>query len=277
MNRILIGSLLSLALAVPAAGQGTGGLLGDGGLVSLPTLLGGEVTVSFESVTGLTPANLGVSTQLVSLLDPLLRARLPALVSIPAGFPVLVRIEPPAAGGLAFNGVASIEIRTAPLLSVLNLEDSLRIFAAPLGGSFEDITSSIQRSTGSQNRSLRALGTKGGFSEFLVVIDPLPLDLAIGAKLNRLDQILAANAGAIPEAVAAELASELAAARSHSLPGDEAAAIQDLDTFLATVEQHSGTDIPDVWRAARDRVNVAGLLRAGAQTLQFSLRLRQDH
>lgn len=277
VNRILMSSLLILAVAVPAAGQGNGGLLGGEGSVSLSTLLGGEVTVSFDSVAGLTPANLGVSTHLVSLLDPLLRARLPATVSILSGFPVLVRIEPPAAGGLAFNGVASIEVRTPALLSLLNLEDSLRIFAAPLGGPFEDITSSIQRGTGSQNKSFRALGTKGGFSEFLVIIDLLPLDLSIGAKLNRLDQILAANAGAIPEAVHAELASELAAARAHSLAEDDAAAIQDLDAFLATVEQHSGADIPDVWRAARDRVNVAGLLRAGAQTLQFSLRLRQDH
>lgn len=268
-----MGSLLILAVAVPAAGQGTGG----GGSVSLPTLLGGEVTVSFESATNLTPANLGVSTQLVSLLDSLLRARLPATASILSGFPVLVRIEPPAANGLAFNGVASIEIQTPALLNLLNLQDSLRIFAAPLGGPFEDITSSIQRGTGPQNKSFRALGTKGGFSEFLVVVDLLPVDLAIGAKLDRLDQVLAANAGAIPGAVEAELASELAAARSHALAGDDAAAIQDLDAFLATVEQHSGVDVPDLWRAARDRVNVAGLLRAGAQTLQFSLRLRQDH
>ncbi len=270
MNRILIASLLVLAVAVPAAAQ-------SGNAVSLPTVLGGEVTVSFENVTGLTPANLGVTTQLVSLLDPLLAGRLPDLASIPASFPVLVRIEPLAASGLTFNGVASIEIRTPPLLSLLNLQDSLRVFAAPLGGSFQDITSSIQKGPGSQSRSYRAIGTKGGFSEFLVVIDLLPLNLEIGAKLNRLDQILAANAGAIPDAVEAELASELAAARSHAQAGDDAAAIQDLDAFIATVEQHSGTDIPDVWRAARDLVNVAGLLRAGAETLQFSLRLRQDH
>src|SRR5262245_31649317 len=99
MNRILIGFLLILALAVPAAGQGSG----SGNSVTLPILLpgivGGEVTVSFENVTGLTPANLGVSTQLVSPLDPLLAGRLPSTVSLPAGFPVLVRIEPTASGG----------------------------------------------------------------------------------------------------------------------------------------------------------------------------------
>ena len=270
MNRILIMSLLVLAVAVPAVAQ-------DGNTVSLPTVLGGQVTVSFEDVSGLTPANLGVTSQVVSLLDPLLAGRLPALVSLPVGFPVLVRIEPPAAGALTFTGVTSIEVDTAPLLGLLNLGSSLRIFAAPLGGSFEDITYSIQRSTGPQARSYRAIGTRGGFSEFLVLVDLTPLNMAIGTKLNRLDQILAANAGAIPDAVEAELASELAAARSHALAGDDDAAIQDLDAFIATVEQHSGTDIPDVWRSTHDLVNVAGLLRAGAETLQFSLRLRQGH
>ena len=39
------------------------------------------------------------------------------------------------------------------------------------------------------------------------------------------------------------------------------------------MEDHSGSDIPEVWRAARDLDNVAGYLRAGADTLRFSLNL----
>jgi hypothetical protein len=266
-------------VAVPAAGQAIGSPLGSGSSVTLPLALPGgitgELTVSFESVTGLTPDNLGVSAQLVSPADPVLGARLPATVSIPAGFPVLVRIEPTPAGGLAFTGIVSIQIRTPNLPSTA---DVLRLFAAPLGGVFADITAVREKAPQlNWDTSYRALGSKGGFSEFLIVADPTPLDQAIGAKLNRLDQILADNAGAIPEALRADLAADLAAVRAHSLPGDEAAAIQDLDVFLATVEQHSGADIPNVWRAARDRVNVAGLLRAGGETLRFSLRLRQDH
>jgi hypothetical protein len=277
MSRILIGFLFILAVAVPAVGQGIGSPLGSGSSVSLPIALPGgitgELTVSFESVTGLTPNNLGVSAQLVSPADPVLGARLPAAVSIPSGFPVLVRIEPTPAGGLAFTGIASIEIRASGLS---NAEDTLRLISAPLGGYFADITSSVKKATDLKwGTSYRAIGSEGGFSEFLIVVDSTPLDQAVGAKLDRLDQILAANAGAIPEAIRADLAADLAAARAHSLPGDEAAAIHDLDLFLATVEQHSGVEIPDLWRAAHDRVNVAGLLRAGVNTLQFSLRLRQ--
>ena len=33
----------------------------------------------------------------------------------------------------------------------------------------------------------------------------------------------------------------------------------------------SGSAIPDLWRSARDSVNVAGLLRGAAETLRFSL------
>lgn len=280
MNRILVGFLSVLAAALlPAAGQGIVNPLGSTNSVSLPILLPGgitgDVTVNFESVTGLTPANLGVTTQLVSLLDPLLSGRLPPLTSLLASFPVLVRIEPTLAGNLSFTGVASIQIHTPPLLP--NMQRNMRVAAASQGGPYEDITTSSNPASGIRwDTSYRVIGTKGGFSEFLVLIDLTPPAQAVGAKLNRLDQIFAANAGAIPETIRANLAADLAAARAHSLAGDEAAALQDLDLFIDTVEQHSGTEIPDVWSAARDRINVAGLLRAAAETLQFSLRLQQS-
>ncbi|MFY9826366.1 MAG: DUF6689 family protein [Thermoanaerobaculia bacterium] len=274
MNKFLLISLLLLVSSMPAAAQGTGSSLTLP--ISLPGgLLGGAVTgqltVSFESVNGLTPDHLGASAQLVSLLDPSLLSRLPSLVSLLSGFPVLVRVEPPAAGGLAFNGVTTVEVVTAslPLLS------APRLYTAPLGGNFQDITTSVVRGGSGMNRNYRVQGTSGGFSEFLVILDLTPVDQVIGAKLDRLDQILAANAGAMPDAVHADLASQLAAIRSLATPGNETAAIQALDNFNSTVTAHSGTDIPDLWRSIRDVVNVAGQLRAAAATLQFSLGVRQ--
>jgi hypothetical protein len=276
MNRTLGWFILFLAAALPAAGSES--------QVNLPiTLPGGitaDLTVSFESVTGLTPDNLGVSAQVVSTGDPSLLARLPATASIPAGFPVLVRIEPPATGGLTFTGIVSIQIHTPPLPSTPNVPDpadTLRLVAAPLGGVFTDITTALRTLPQiNMDTSYRVIGTKAGFSEFLIISDQMPPDQAAAAKLDRLDQILADNAGTMPGAVRSSLAAELAAARAHSLQGDPAAALQDLDLFLSSVEQHSGPDIPNVWRAARDLTNVAGLLRAGAKTLQLSLRMQHD-
>ena len=45
-----------------------------------------------------------------------------------------------------------------------------------------------------------------------------------------------------------------------------------MTAFSRYVKAHSGEDIPDVWRAnCSPLVNVAGLLRSGADTLRFSL------
>lgn len=278
MDRIFRWCVLLLIAALPAAGQGIPGPSVSGSSVDVPFSLPGgamgDVTVSFESVTGLTPDSLGISVQAVSPTDAGLLARLPPGASIPAGFPVLVRIEPTPSGGLSFTGVATIQISAPNLPSTT---DVLRLVAAPLGGVFADITA-VREKVPSVNwtTDYRVIGTKGGFSEFLIVADPTPLDQAITAKLDRLDQILSDNAGAIPGPLRGDLSSEVAAIRAQYLQGNVTAALQRLDLFLDTVEQHSGPDIPDVWRAARDRVNVAGMLRAAGSTLGFSLHLRQE-
>jgi hypothetical protein len=250
MKKIFAGFLLALVAALPAAGQS----------INIPVVLPGvlgDLTVSLEGATGLSLLNLGVSLQIISPLNPSLRARLPQTASIPFGLPLLVRIEPALNSGLAFHGVATVQ-----LLSLLTPR-SARMYAASSGGSFQDITT--------VSSSYRVLGTRGGFSEFLIVIDNTPSNVVIAQKLDRLDQILAENAGAIAAGVYADLAAQLAVLRDHVEGGQTASAIQDLDLFLATVTQHSGADIPDVWRAARDVVNVAGKLRAGGETLRFSL------
>jgi hypothetical protein len=255
MHRFLVRCLLALAVAVPAAGQS----------INIPIVLPGvlgDLTVGFDGVTGLSLPNLGVTVQLVSPLNPGLRARLPSTVSIPLVLPLLMKIQPPTNGGLAFTGVASVQLNT------LLAPSSPRMYAASSSNDqYEDITASTVR-VGS---SYRVMGSKGGFSEFLIVSDHTPTATVIATKLDRLDQILADNAGAIAGGVRADLASQLAALRGHVESGQTATAIQDVDLFLATVEQHSGPEIPNVWRAARDLVNVAGLLGAGGETLRFSL------
>jgi hypothetical protein len=71
--------------------------------------------------------------------------------------------------------------------------------------------------------------------------------------------------------VAASLEGRLANARSLYDAGQRLAAIAELVAFSDYVKAQSGTGIPDVWRAHDDRSNVAGVLRAGSDTLQFSL------
>ena len=277
MKKILAVLFLASAVALPAAAQGLGGLLQEVVQIPLPLLnhLTGELTVGFENATNATPASLGITTRQVSPLDLGLLSRLPPLTSLLGSVPILVRIEPPPAGGLSFEGISSVayDLPVVPLVgSIVNpLLTSLpiRLYSAPLGGSFSDITSEIDG--GDETRSYRVIGSKGGFSEFLLILDLTPLNTAAANKIARLAQTLNDNAAAITPSVASDLQAQLATLQADYHAGNVAAATADVDALAATVEAHSGSDIPDVWRSTHDLVNVAGLLRAGAATLRFSL------
>src|SRR5687767_6675292 len=60
--------------------------------------LGLDFTVEFEEVSGLTPESLGLSARIPGLFE--LLGRLPAGVSLATGLPLLVTLQPTAAGGL---------------------------------------------------------------------------------------------------------------------------------------------------------------------------------
>ncbi len=226
--------------------------------------LGADVTLGFEEVTGLSLANLGISARLANIFDPGLWNRLPQ-GTLPV-LPLIVRIEPPASGGLTFTGVAGIEIHTHNLIYLP--QTPLRFFAAPLGGPFTDITQAMG------SGSYRARGTRGGFSEFMILVDLRSVNTVIDSKLDRLDYLLEHYEGSISGPVYDDLAARAAAIRDDFESGATADAIEGVEDFLAEVEAHSGTDIPNVWRAARDVTNVAGYLRETGETLLFSLHLK---
>jgi hypothetical protein len=264
---VLVCVLLSAA-AVSA--QGISNLTISGNEVSASLDLPGitaDLTLSFEQAVGLTAANLGLSAQLVNPLDPSLLTRLPAggLVTVPGASPVLVRVQPPASGGLSFSGVYTLGLHSHNLGFIAN--SPLRLYSAPDGGPFEDITGSMGSS------SYRVRGTKGSFSDFIIVADLRPQATAINQKFDAVGNLLTAYAGAIPAPLLADLNQQLQAARSFYRGGNNVSAAQAVDGFAATVQRNSGTAIPDVWRASGDLANVAGRLRAAASTLSFSLSL----
>ena len=139
------------------------------------------------------------------------------------------------------------------------------IHSASGGGPFKDITAT--EGVG----SYRAGGTGGGFSEFVIVVDPRPIDSVIASKFNALEALLAAHEASMPAAVHEDLVAKVAQAKAMDQGGQTVGAIGVLTAFGNKVRAHSGEDIPDVWRANDPRVNVAGLLRSAADTLKFSL------
>jgi hypothetical protein len=229
--------------------------------------IGGDLTISFEDAAGLTPGALDVSVRLASPLEPGLLARLPGPgVGLVVAFPVVLRIEPSEGSGLSFEGVVNVSLHTLNLHLLPN--SPLALYSASNGGAFRDITASVA------SGSYRAGGSSGGFSEFLIVADVRPIDTKILGKFDRLEDTLSDHAASIPAAVLLDLQARLLQARTLWTAGSTAAAIAEVDGFAAEVVEESGTAIPNVWQAAGGPANVAGLLRAGADTLRFSLQVK---
>jgi len=226
-------------------------------------LLAAELTLTFEDVTGLSESNLGLDASAVSPLDTTLLSRLPSLVSLVSGLLLLVEVEPPSNGGLSFDGVVTLELYT----TLLNHSSGtlLRLFAASNGGGFEDVTEWVG------DGSYRVRSTRGDFSQFLVLLDERSVDTVIETKFDRLWDLLDEHDAQIDGAVLADLADLVADAEDDYDEDEIELAIAHLEDFIDEVIDHSGDDVPATWRSARDLDNVAGLLRAAAATLNFSL------
>lgn len=267
--RRLAGTALVLGLAPSAFAQVIIPLTISGreatGVISLPGGVGAELSITFEEVVGLNTAALEVSAGLIDPLDPALLERLGggSLIVPPAAFPVLIRIAPSPSSALSFAGTVAVSLHTHNLNLVASIPMALH--SASAGGPFRDITK--YEGVG----SYRAGGTGGGFSEFVIVVDQRPIDAVITTKFDFAQGLLDAHADAIAPGVVDNLQGHLTQARTYFQLGLTRAAIGEVTAFSALVKAHSGRDIPDVWRANDPRVNVAGLLRAAADTLKFSL------
>lgn len=231
--------------------------------IELPGGITADLELQFEQALGLNVESIGVSARLIDPTDLNITSRLPSSVSVPIGFPVLVTIDPPGSGPLAFSGIVSVNLHTHNL--TYTPSSPLRLFSADTGKNFQDITASIGLG------SYRTGANKGGFSEFLVLTDVRPTDTVIADKFQRLQSKLDGNARSIAGGVLATLRSSLTAARDAYLANDALGASEKIQQFADIVKKNSGASIPDVWRSTRDVVNVAGELRSGASTLKFSL------
>jgi hypothetical protein len=269
----LISVLLLTASSVPGYGQ----------TAVVPTISGNELTarielangvaadltITFEKVIGLNPSALALTATLINPKDIGFAGRLPdPAVSVPGAFPVVLRIDPTASSALSFEGVYKLSLHTNNLTLAAN--SPLRLYRAPSGGAFQDMTGFLQAG------SVRAGGSGPGFSEFAIVADARLIDNVIAGKFDALQSQLSANSPAIDPAVAADLQQRLSQARSAYDAKSLAAAIDGIAAFGDQVKKQSGGAIPNVWRANGGPVNVAGLLRSSADTLNFSLAFKSN-
>lgn len=270
-RRIAIAACL-LWLAVPAqAANGVYDVEIDGNEARVDVALGGAsatLTIRFENVVGLSVENLGISAQLVDPLAPGFVSRLGSGVSLPAAFPLVVKIAPPANGGLSFSGVVAVELYTHNLQYTIG--SPLRLYSAPDGGTFSDVTTLVG------SGSIRTGGSKADFSEFIIAADVRPLSSVIQSKYSQLATLLNQHAAGMSSSLQNELVSLYNASASAYAGGQLVAAITYLEAFDEKVVSASGSGLPDVWRSSRDLTNVAGGLRSAAATLRYSLTLASN-
>ena len=225
-----------------------------------------DLSLRFDDASGISAANLGIKAETISINNPGLLARLPSnLTSIPGSLPLLVTVEPPLSGTLVQHRVTHVELHTHALAYAAG--SPFRLFKAQLGGPFRDITESVQPG------SVRTRGTTPGWSQFLIVVDLRPTDMVIAEKFSYLQNQL----GLLPPTEASPLQAYLNTAQIAVADGRYDDAVVAMDSFSARVSTRAGTNIPDVWRSARDVTNNAGELLAGANTLVFSIGFLRDY
>lgn len=285
--KLPVGVLL-LALATRAPAQTTIPLTISGkeakGSFNLPGGIEGELSITFEDVVGLNEDALDASARVVDPLDSGILSRFPGQnVSVPEAFPVVIRIDPTSSSALTFTGVVSVSIHTHNL--VLVADSPLALYSGPADGPLHDITRFVGVG------SYRAGGSTGGFSEFMIVADTRPLDTVITEKFDILEAGLNDDLARTNEELAFlpiigsrkslrahervdtvnEERRRLSQARALYGTGSTVSATAEVTSLMDYVKLKSGDVIPDIWRAYDGRLNIAGLRRAEADTLRFSL------
>lgn len=224
-----------------------------------------DLRLDFDDASGLSPASLGVGAETVSTTAATLLARLPSpQVSVPSSLPVMLTVEPPTLGGLAFDRRVHVEVHTH--LLVYTAGSRYRLFKAPLGGAFRDVTAAVEPG------SVRTRGTTGGFSQFVVALDLRPTDAVVDEKLEWLRD----RVDLLPPAEAIPLHDRLDAIELAVASGDWPVASAKIASFRARVAARAGNQIPARWSADGSTVNHAGELLSGLDTLEFSISFLRD-
>jgi hypothetical protein len=263
-------ALALLLLAVPIAqAQVVVTITGDTARADINLVAPGgpysaELLIEFRDPVNLTPACLGISaTALDAAGIAAVNARLPAPgLAIDPTFPVLVTVEPPPACGLAFRGEYRLSLRTTNL--VYAAQSPYRLYKAPVGGAFADVTGAVE------SGSVRARGSGGAFSEFVLLQDAsqdyaTQLDAAYLALEERLDD------PEIGVTAMTTLLTDLEASRTAAAAVDYPAAIAAMLRLDGHAQAFSDDGVPGRWRAQRDLDNIEGDLLGRSANVRFLL------
>lgn len=302
---LIVTGVLFLALAAAASAQVVVTIDGDtaNATISLTdnngTTYDADVTIVFDSPQNLTAAALNLTAQIINPGD--INPRLAVdqygttncylLVICPMvdpAFPVMITVEPIVVPWLFSSGFDGGSDSTGGVFSFLNTyqvevhthdlvyadRSPYRVFKAPIGGNFHDVTDDVQPG------SVRVRGRGGAFSEFVVANDPRSNSGLLGTgalavslqKIGELD--LRILASILSDGLQLDLIDLLVQVNTLILV-DVVAALAVLDSLIDLLDVNAGTDIANIWRADHSVVNDAGEMQELAETLRFSM-LRQQ-
>lgn len=228
------------------------------------------VQVAFRGRQAIDLEQFDIRAEDVDPMDPDLLARMPDGVTVPEEFPVLIHVDPGSNAEQAFRGALSFQVETDDIDFLTSLD--VRLFKAPDGGAFADITETYGLG------SFRARGSAGSFSELMLLRDRRGNKKILTAKFQALDKLLRANRGSYDADVYRDAVLLLNAARAAYQSGDLDTAKSGLEDFVDLVEAESGDGIPDIWlsTAGSQRTNVAAELLRAARTTSFNLGIERS-
>lgn len=251
-----------------------------------------DVTITFDGVVNLSAAELNLSAQLVSPTDPAIVARMPAClpalacVSVDPAFPVLITVEPLTVPWLFASGFEDASATSPGNLGFLNTYDVLvetsdlpctannvgdpcqstpyRLFKSPLNGNFEDISTSVDKG------SVRARGSGGTFSQFMVVSDER-LSALVASSVKSPALRARIQTATLTTAVRGDLLTLLDGVDAALALSDYTTALTDLNAMIVEIQAHAGVDVANAWSSDHTLVNDAGELLSLANTLAYSI------
>jgi hypothetical protein len=261
---------LTLGFAGTSAAQVTVSIVGDTATatIALPAPGGtydAVFTIEFDNPRNLTESCLGLSADVLDATEIAnIESRLPdALIqSIDPNFPVRVTVEPSPACGLAFDNEVKVEMHTTELTYASF--SPYRLFKAPVGQPFFDITSAVV------SGSVRARGSSGGFSEFVLVIDEVQdyRDRSFEDFDDLANEIKSPSLTATAQAT---LEADAALAQAAYEVDDFTQSLAYLDQFEAHLRSLAGTGVPNQWRSTGDLIDDTGEILSIVATLRFNL------
>lgn len=222
-----------------------------------------QLSIRFPQAIGLSESNVKVNIRALNPNDPQITHRLPDSFQMSAvdSFPVLISVQPRQDRGFSFSGEAEIELYTQSI----DYADNIRLFRSHAGGQFEDIT------TLTAAGSLRATGSTGHFSDFILLVDNRDPTVIAAAKARDLAHYLYSHVFSMEDQFGAEIHALSRNINDHVQQGRYRAAVSNLNNMLRKLETANDETMPGVWRSTGDLENVQGELLTKGRSLRYTL------